>query len=829
MIKKYGNAVTSCNANTVNHISGVEFNNKSTTNHRITLIGWDDNFAKEDLTTSAGTPNNDGAFRAVDSGGNIGWISYESKSLSCNGKNIIAFDVALPYTDDWYTHNYVGGNAGAYGNGFQAYGAPIGIEYKVNSSPAQRVKAVGFATHGRELRRGLEQYPDSAWTINVYKGTKNYATLMDSKDVSYEHPGFYTVKLDHPFTVNRGESFYIELIERSEGNTIEYAVPDDDMKWMHGAYAGVYCGAPYGKSYINNEDVSDSTQLVIHGYTTDVNTESRSTLTVSNNIAAVYGDSAYNLSDYYTFTEGVTADNFPTSIASITSSNPEIISIDTKDGLNNAKAIIKKADMSPVRITITTSDGVTGTIDAAVARKSVSALEVTGLRDTYSDISRAVPVVKDGNKTLIKDTDYTVSITSNSTSEGTVTITGLGNYQGTRNITIGKITKSVLTARDMTVNSAVTAQIPITDILTFTSGYDGSRETAIREINIRCTRACTDATVWTPSSGKAWDSLKLNIYGCGEINIMASTNDSVLASSTITVTGAERAYKTVDMRDTTVEYNKTVPYNNGNQVECPAITVKYNGVTLTEGVHYTCSRPYAYYAGTYDIDIYGIDRYTYKDNYNRTYYVGSKTCQFTVVDNNPVNNNPVDPGNNSPSPEPKEPQPEKEEKIETTTTIKKESNGVKVDITINKEAPYNPKPKELAKSFAPKLESTRGITIKSVKATKPKNGKTKVTIQLKGTTKEEKKAVKEMNKALKNMVMPVIPMDISKESVDISLAYKKNKQKQSVFNKVKKVKIGKVTLKNKTDYTYTTEVRGEDTYVIITGTGNYTGKCEKKA
>ncbi len=48
-----------------------------------------------------------------------------------------------------------------------------------------------------------------------------------------------------------------------------------------------------------------------------------------------------------------------------------------------------------------------------------------------------------------------------------------------------------------------------------------------------------------------------------------------------------------------------------------------------------------------------------------------------------------------------------------------------------------------------------GITVKSVKATKPKNGIVKVTIVLKGSNKAEKKAVKAMNKKLKKISVAV--------------------------------------------------------------------------
>ena len=56
------------------------------------------------------------------------------------------------------------------------------------------------------------------------------------------------------------------------------------------------------------------------------------------------------------------------------------------------------------------------------------------------------PSVKDGSKTLVKDTDYTLSYSNDVTNVGTVTVTvtGKGNYTGTRTVTY-KITKAPLT------------------------------------------------------------------------------------------------------------------------------------------------------------------------------------------------------------------------------------------------------------------------------------------------------------------------------------------------------------------------------------------------
>ena len=54
------------------------------------------------------------------------------------------------------------------------------------------------------------------------------------------------------------------------------------------------------------------------------------------------------------------------------------------------------------------------------------------------------------------------------------------------------------------------------------------------------------------------------------------------------------------------------------------------------------------------------------------------------------------------------------------------------------------------------VEEMKGITVKSIKATRPKNGHTQVTIKFKGSNKYENKAVKAINKQFKKIKVQVM-------------------------------------------------------------------------
>ena len=101
------------------------------------------------------------------------------------------------------------------------------------------------------------------------------------------------------------------------------------------------------------------------------------------------------------------------------------------------------------------------------------AVPVSGL--TISDIAAVtyngsahtpLPVVKDGTRTLVKDTHYTLSYSNNiNAGTATVTVTGIGAYSGTqnKNFTINKATGTItLSKTSLTANTSYSATLTAT-------------------------------------------------------------------------------------------------------------------------------------------------------------------------------------------------------------------------------------------------------------------------------------------------------------------------------------------------------------------------------
>ena len=97
-----------------------------------------------------------------------------------------------------------------------------------------------------------------------------------------------------------------------------------------------------------------------------------------------------------------------------------------------------------------------GSVTSTIIKKDISSVTVTLSQTTYTANNterKPTPTVKDGSKTLVKDTDYTVTYQNNKNAgTATVIITGKGNYEGSisknfsivRSITKVEVTKQPL-------------------------------------------------------------------------------------------------------------------------------------------------------------------------------------------------------------------------------------------------------------------------------------------------------------------------------------------------------------------------------------------------
>ena len=236
-----------------------------------------------------------------------------------------------------------------------------------------------------------------------------------------------------------------------------------------------------------------------------------------------------------------------------------------------------------------------------IAAKAVSGVSVSSVADqkyTGSAISPAV-TVKDGTKTLTKDTDYTVSYANNTNAgTATITITGKGNYTGTKTATF-KITGK--NASGLTVSAIADQTYTGSAIKPTVTVKDGSK-------------TLTSGTHYTVSY-----SNNVNV-GTATVTITGKGNYTETKTATFKIVARSASELTISsVADQTY---------TGSAIT-PAVTVKDGTKTLTSGTDYTVSYSNNVNVGTATVTITGKGNYT-EIAIGSFNIVGKNAANFTV-------------------------------------------------------------------------------------------------------------------------------------------------------------------------------------------------------
>ena len=193
-------------------------NTESNGNHVITVIGWDDTYSKENFLDGH-QPKNDGAWLVKnswgDDWGNGGtfWLSYEDTSI--HGEyNHTAF--AFIFEDgDTYDHNYQ--YDGAFGSvslgkevGASSNKMVIGNVYTVSQNQFEMIDAVGIGIASTGVSYSVQIYklPSRSAASDIFKGPTVGTPMLSTAQTGYfPYPGYYTVPLEQPVALAKGESF----------------------------------------------------------------------------------------------------------------------------------------------------------------------------------------------------------------------------------------------------------------------------------------------------------------------------------------------------------------------------------------------------------------------------------------------------------------------------------------------------------------------------------------------------------------------------------------------------------------------------------------------
>ena len=363
----------------------------------------------------------------------------------------------------------------------------------------------------------------------------------------------------------------------------------------------------YTVEYVNNKNAGTG-KVIVTGIG-DYSARKESTFTINpkeltvtaTNVSRIFG--ADNPTFEYTYAGNVTGETPAFTGTLSTTANPTS-AVGTYD-ITQGDLILK--DNSPFLASNYSLKYVKGTL--TVNQKSAQTFAVTLSKTSYEyDGTEKKPtaIVKDDGSALTEGTDYTVSYSNNinaGTNTAKVTITGKGNYTGTKEVTF-TITQKTLTVTAAAKSKTYGAANPE---LTYTYSGQVSGQTP------KFTGALTTSATETSAAG-TYDITQGTLALADNSAFLAENYKISYVKASLTINGKNASTFTVTLDKSSYEYDGTA--------KTPTATVKDGTTTLTKDTNYTVSYSNNTNAGTNTAKV----TITGKGN-----YTGTKEVTFTIT------------------------------------------------------------------------------------------------------------------------------------------------------------------------------------------------------
>ena len=220
------------------------------TNHAVTIVGWDDNFSKDNFNSN-NRPEHNGAwlirnswttgdFEHNQNYAGYFWMSYENRNI-----DDIACSLVFAKADD-YDHNYQYDGAMATNAIVRDNGSiPIEAANVFTARSAQTLKAVSFSTDTSNVQYTIDIYNDlpAGDTLDL-TGCESVKNVTGSTTCE----GYYEVSLGDGVELDEGDRFAVVVSLRKPGSSVSIEHEDSGSStWYR-----ITASAEAGQSFLYN-------------------------------------------------------------------------------------------------------------------------------------------------------------------------------------------------------------------------------------------------------------------------------------------------------------------------------------------------------------------------------------------------------------------------------------------------------------------------------------------------------------------------------------------------------------------------------------------------
>ena len=552
--------------------------NAYTSNHAVTIVGWDDDYSADNFAT---TPDGNGAWIVRNS-----WGSYYGKEgyfyLSYYDKSIYTVGYALEAElSNNYDNNYQYDGAMLYG--YMGYGgsnkyANI-FEAKANQDGSENIKAVSFMT-GRSTNLN---YTVSIYTNLTDETNPESGTLAAQKSGITTYDGTYTVNLDSPVEINEGNKFSVVVEVRNDSGKTPYLAYERSMQ---SGRAGYWCTAsakenqsfiatPYG--YWDDFGKARSCNFIIKAFTDN---ETQTPVVEVESVSLNKSEMTLTEGESETLAATVTPDNAENKSIIWSSNNEAVATVDA-----NGTVTAKRAGTAV--ITATSTNGKSAGCTVTVEKKQIPVTEVRLSESTVGIVEGST--YKLTATVLPENTTDSKSVSWSSNNEAVATVDANGT------VTAKSAGTAVITATSTNRKSAsctVTVsrkEIPITEIsLDKSSATLTEGETTTLVATVLPENTTYGKSVKWSSSNVAVATVdlmgKVTAKSAGTAIITAISENGKTASCTITVNK-----KDINITITEVRLNKSTETLTEGDTTTLTATVLPENTTYGKSVKWSSS------------------------------------------------------------------------------------------------------------------------------------------------------------------------------------------------------------------------------------------------